>query len=402
MDNVAIRQQTTRFVCVFNRARDGYQVPLALAEAGLLHRFVTDFYAPDIELARFLPGPLRRRQVAGLSAGAVRSVLSSFVLQSVAQVLRLPMLRVFAVTDAILASVAGRIAAHGLQALYCYHNYIPKTVPTGVPLVIFVYHPRRRADHTLLVADAEKYPEVVRSLAEEELALKTHESPIDWTRADAVVCASTFTARSVIDDGCDPWKITVIPYGIPPLHRSSIARPKAVSSAPRFLFVGQGVQRKGLHHLIRAWQLQDRGEARLTIVSYAIDPQIAALATAPGIELLGYQSKAALEALFDEADVFVMPSLVEGFGLVYLEALAHGCHVIGSPNSGLPDLALPVEAVDLISPGDVSAIANAIAHCIAKIETVGYDREAIRAAGAKWTQEKFRAAIAAHALGVLG
>ena len=50
-------------------------------------------------------------------------------------------------------------------------------------------------------------------------------------------------------------------------------------------------------------------------------------------------SQPELEQLYQQADVFVLPSLVEGFGYVYLEALARGCFCLGTWNTGLPDVA---------------------------------------------------------------
>ena len=48
------------FVCAINGGRDGYNVPAALYEAGLLTRFVTDYYAP-IQAPTWLPERLKRR-----------------------------------------------------------------------------------------------------------------------------------------------------------------------------------------------------------------------------------------------------------------------------------------------------------------------------------------------------
>ena len=48
-----------------------------------------------------------------------------------------------------------------------------------------------------------------------------------------------------------------------------------------------------------------------------------------------------------------MPSLVEGFGQVYLEALAQGCPVLGTANTCLPDLGGEADAIFLVTPGNV-------------------------------------------------
>jgi glycosyltransferase involved in cell wall biosynthesis len=307
---------------------------------------------------------------------------------------------VFVRTDAMLANGAGRVARRAHQSLYCYHDYVPRIIPAGSCLIVFVYHPLPKSEYGLLEDDSRRYPEAAASFAKERRALGQMEKCIPWDRASAVVCASSFTAESVIADGCSPDKIKIVPYGLPD------AGPKAVAEVWRsndveFLFVGQGIQRKGLHHLIRAWQLHPRMGCRLTIVSYQIDPAIASLITDASIRLLGYQSREELDSLFAAADVFVMPSLIEGFGLVYLEALAHGCHIIGSPNSGLPDLGFGPDAVSLVSPGGVAELAAAPESCSQTARVGGYNKAEIAKVAERWTQAHFRQAIGDHATQVL-
>jgi len=118
--------------------------------------------------------------------------------------------------------------------------------------------------------------------------------------------------------------------------------------------------------------------------------------------VLGYQSREDLAALFAGADVFAMPSLVEGFGLVYLEALAQGCHVLCTANTGLPDLRLDDQAATLVEPGDLAGLSRALHALAGRARSGRFDRAAIAAAAATWTQADFRRAIAAHAAGVAG
>jgi len=387
-------------VCVFNRNRDSYQVPLALAEGGRLAALVTDFYAPAGKLARLLPGFLRRRRAEGLPRRLTRSFWRAFLIQLVAEGLRLPMGPVFRLTDAMLGRAATRLATQRRAALYAYHDYIPARVPAGVPLVVFVYHPLAGTELELIARDAARFPEVLAAAQRDLGRLARRRRAIDWERAAAVVCASGFTARSVIADGCDPAKIAVIPYGLPPVvARGGRARGDGAATA-EFLFVGQGIQRKGLHHLVRAWQADPPPGARLTIVAYVLDPGIAALITDPSIRVLGYQSREDLAALFAGADVFAMPSLVEGFGLVYLEALAQGCHVLGTANTGLPDLRLDDQAATLVEPGDLAGLSRALHALAGRARGGRFDRAAIAAAAAAWTQADFRRAIAAQAAGL--
>ncbi|MEY2944263.1 MAG: hypothetical protein RLY97_2277 [Pseudomonadota bacterium] len=395
----------TKYVLAIYGTRDSYQVPLALAEVGLLERYVTDFYAPSGPLARFLPKPMRRRRVDGLPRQQTRSLWHPFLVNSAARALRLPMMRIFAYVGGYLAKAALREAEKSQQALYCYHNYVPDKLPENSCLIVFVYHPLASADYAVLAADNANYPETAESFARETYALNEFEQKLDWDQVTAVVCASSFTAKSVIHDGCDPDKITIVPYGLPevesPVAIQSAEKPIRKDGPAEFLFVGQGVQRKGLHHLIRAWQSAPRNGARLTLVSYQIDSAIASLITDPSIRLLGYQTREELDAVFAASDIFIMPSLVEGFGLVYVEALAQGCHVIGTANTGLPDLHLDDGAHSLVEPGNIAALSEIISKTQARAEAGEFDRSAIIKAGHAWTHTHFRQAIAEHAAQVL-
>lgn len=387
------------FVCVINGKRDGYQVPVALHEAGLLARFVTDYYAPD-RPPRWLPDALAQRRHPALPQAMTCSSLAGMALQYGMPRLGVPMPRVVRHTDPWLAEKAMRQARHLGAHLYCYSSYIPAgSLPAGMKLVDFEYHPLAGLSLELLRADAAQYPETAWSFANELRLAEAERDDEGWKRADAIACASQMTARSLVLAGCEPERITVIPYGFEPAGCPP-ARPQG--GAARFLFVGQGVQRKGVHHLLRAWRGVDPARARLTLVCYHIDPAMAELARQPGVELLGRQERATLDALMRASDVFILPSLIEGFGLVYLEALAAGCHVVGTPNTGLPDLPLSDGARTLVPAGDIPALGEAIEALIRRHAAGGFDVPTIAAEAGRWTWADFRARIAAHARVALG
>jgi glycosyltransferase involved in cell wall biosynthesis len=76
------------------------------------------------------------------------------------------------------------------------------------------------------------------------------------------------------------------------------------------------------------------------------------------ITLAGYLSDSEIQSLYEEADVFVYPSLYEGFGLPVLEAMACGCPVVASNVSSLPEVV--GEAGMLVDPYDVETLAHAV------------------------------------------
>lgn len=387
------------FVCAINGSRDGYQVPAALHQAGLLRRFVTDYYAPD-QPPGWLPGPMAGRRSDLLPKASTVGTPSCFLIQHSAAKLGLPMNRVFPHTDPLLGRHALAQAKRLGANLYCYSGYLPQPnqIPRGMKVVDFEFHPLPGLTLELLRQDAALYPETAWSFAQEQRYAGLERVNDSWQHADAVVCASAMTARSLEHAGCETERITIVPYGF---ETNQIAAPRPKGGPARFLFVGQGLQRKGLHHLLRAWRDVDPARARLTLVCYSIDPGIAELARQPGVELLGRQDRSALDAIMRQSDVFIMPSLIEGFGLTYLEALAAGCHIVGTSNTGLPDLPLSDAARTLVPIGDVAALGETIERLIERRESGKLDAVAIAAEARNWTWADFRARIAQHAAQVL-
>ena len=397
-----------RSYCVaFNRDRDFYQVPAALAAAGKLRALVTDLYVPDA-----LEGCWLSRKL-GLDHRHCETVPSSLVkwspealwLQMVA--LRLASSErqrseIFHRLDASLSRKAGRLALGTGAGLLLYSGYALEAFDmvkeTGLPRLLFVYHPQGGYVRRILEEDFSRHPEVAASHQRhlDEIAMNEGERVAEEIGlATGIACASSFTARSVrACMGSKNVEPAVIPYGcFPPVSRNRGRSFKA--SRPQVLFVGQGTQRKGLHHLLKVWREGLHQDADLTLVLNQVDPGIAKVVDALPYRprLLEGLSRAALTAEFECADVFVLPSLVEGFGLVYLEALAAGCHVIGTHNTGLPDLNLPDQAATITNAGDLDALKHALEAAINHAAAGNLDREAIRACATIKSWPKFREGI---------
>jgi glycosyltransferase involved in cell wall biosynthesis len=82
---------------------------------------------------------------------------------------------------------------------------------------------------------------------------------------------------------------------------------------------------------------------------------------APHVRLLGRAGEELLHALYARADIFVHATRYEGSSLVTLEAMAHGLPVVATRAGGIPDKVLDGETGRLVEPGDVDALANAVA-----------------------------------------
>jgi glycosyltransferase involved in cell wall biosynthesis len=245
------------------------------------------------------------------------------------------------------------------EAFTARYSHAPKRV-------LFQYHPHPALESRLIAEDRRRFPGYGESFTDghggrvsESLVNRERES---WRHADAIICASAFTQRSLLEAGCDARLCHVVPYGIDMPGETT-----TLPATDRFeaLFVGSGGQRKGLHHLLLAWQRATLpAGSRLTIVSRAIDDGIGRLASRThGVEIRASVERGERDALYSSSHLMVMPSLVEGFGHVYLEAMAHGCPVLGTPHSGLPDLGGEGDGIFMVAPGELDQLT-------AKLETL--------------------------------
>jgi glycosyltransferase involved in cell wall biosynthesis len=397
----------SEFVVAFNRDRDFYQAPAALAEVGKLSCLVTDLYMPDAIAGSWLP------RKAGLDHRHCELVPSTFVKCSPKvvwwQMADLRWARgddgrseIFHRIDSHLSILAGREASRSGAGLFLYSGYALEAFKMlrdgGVPRLLFVYHPQGDYVRKILEEDASLYPVVAISHQRhlDEITMNEGERVAEEVGlATGIACASSFTARSVRAclDKTD-LEPAVIPYGcFPPVPEDLSGKRKA--SRPQVLFVGQGTQRKGLHHLLKVWREGFHRSADLTLVLNQVDPGIMALLNGLPARprLLEGLDRKDLLAEFERADVFVLPSLVEGFGLVYLEALAAGCHVIGTRNTGLPDLGAPPEVATVISAGNLEELQAALEVGLARASREKFDRNLIRSFAATRTWENFRQGI---------
>jgi glycosyltransferase involved in cell wall biosynthesis len=394
------------YVCAFRGRRDSYQVPLALAEGSLLDQFITDAYAVPwlSNLSRLAPRLLREkaafRQEPGIPTNHVRCLWGMTAVEHLVCYLGYSPTKTRAKLDPHFSWAAARRAVRTQANLFLYSPYAWEAFTAKYPhtprKVLFQYHPHPTLEQRIFVEDNAKHPGFGESFAGERtcpLPEKLVGRERDcWRYADSIICASTFTRRSLLEAGCDERRCHIIPYGI---DLPSVDPESPPTDSFHVLFVGSGGQRKGLHHLLLAWQKAALPNcSKLTLVCRIIDHEIERLAAAtPRVVVIRGASQRQLTELYSSSCLFAMPSLVEGFGQVYLEALAQGCPVLGTANTCLPDLGGEAEGVFLVSPGNIDELTN-------KLETLGQIlplnkkmRMAARSCAAKFSWAAFRARI---------
>jgi glycosyltransferase involved in cell wall biosynthesis len=182
--------------------------------------------------------------------------------------------------------------------------------------------------------------------------------------AHRIVVGSSFARDTLVRHGVAESKITVNPYGVDWDRFAGTPRPPAAGRQPRFLFVGSLLGRKGVPYLLEAWRRLGPVGAELWLagsghVEKSLEREL------PGLKLLGRVPHAEVPALFAASDVFVLPSLLEGFSLTVLEALASGLPVIATPNTGAAEALRDPALGRLVTAGSVDELEAALRHYLA-------------------------------------
>ena len=179
-----------------------------------------------------------------------------------------------------------------------------------------------------------------------------------YAQADAITVPSTMAARSFVEMGVPASKLHVIPYGVRLESFRPIAEPPGTSFD--VLFAGSVGLRKGVPYLLEAFAKLRHPQKRLRVVGAVQEDLRTVLPKLPmdDGELLGSLPQPELAALMSRSHVLVLPSIEEGLALVQAQAMACGCPVICSTNTGGEDLFSDGVEGFIVPIRDAVALAN--------------------------------------------
>lgn len=217
------------------------------------------------------------------------------------------------------------------------------------PLVALVHHP--------LGLESGLAPEVARKLIENERDV--------LAQARAVIVTSATTRDTLISDFAVPAaRITIAEPGTEPAERASGSGRDEIE----LLSVGTITPRKGHVVLVEAlsqlahlpWHLTLVGsEMRDPSCAQALHEAIAAHGLQERIAFTGECEADALAQVYAGSDLFILPSLYEGYGMVLAEAMARGLPII-TTTGGAAAATVPDAAALKVAPGDVEALRAAL------------------------------------------
>jgi glycosyltransferase involved in cell wall biosynthesis len=388
-------------------ARDHYQLPLALHEEGLLHSLVTDMYLPaDRKWFFFSPDSFLNREVlsrrfcAGLDSRKVR--VSKSALLTFGLMKAVPKLKLNRLKDKFLGRKARSIALRHNAPLFCYSYYASEAfkqeeqTPRG--RFLFQLHPHPRTVRGILLDEIEMVPHAEKSLRmEHELFLgqkEFDELANEPHLANGWVVASSYTSRTLSEHKIPIDQIHVVPYGVD--SNSFPQRRKPPDRVKRFTvaYVGSLVQRKGLSYLLDALRMLKSKNIRVLLCGRGfVDQELLKQYSDVHTEISIGLSTGDLVRRMHEADVFVLPSLAEGFAHVVLESMSCGIPVIATDHTCAPDVITDGKDGFIIPIRDAHRIAERLEWAIAHRPEIVSMGEAAALQARCFTWQRFRSGV---------
>jgi glycosyltransferase involved in cell wall biosynthesis len=254
---------------------------------------------------------------------------------------------------AIRRALGNRLAGGGYAFSLQTQSLFAGSVP-GVPHFVYTDHTelvnRYYPDHDATNEPPERWLELERGIYE---------------HARLVFTMSSHVSRSLSEHySIDPARVQCVLAGANVARAHASARTEPDYGSKRILFVGRRWERKGGPDLLAAFRLvrEHDPEASLAIVGCSPDASLA------GVEVLGELGPERLDEQYGRAAVFCMPSLVEPFGIVFIEALSRGLPVVATSIGALPDIVEPGASGYLHEPHDTQGLAASLGALIADPE----------------------------------
>lgn len=351
-----MRTMPPRITVAMLGARRHYAVPRLLHEAGLLKRFYTDSYLdnkPWLKMAlRTIPAMVRPSAIQRW-LGRCDSVLppekvQSFELFGLWYAWALSRVQTSSQKETICLNAAKRFNHRILGAGLADSNIIwgfngavlelfQAAKKQGILCVMEQTILPKYLEIQLLCEEVERWPGWEPGLVIPEMgsSMSMREEQ-EWAMADCILAGSEFVRSGLIECGVPEKKIRVVPYGtdisrvLPKTQRV----PTASNQPLKILFAGHVGLRKGVPDLLQALQQFKSGEIEVQIAGgITLNPE-RLKQIGNHVQFLGCVPRAQMQQLFHWADVFVLPSIVEGSAAVTYESLMSGVPVITTRNAG--------------------------------------------------------------------
>jgi glycosyltransferase involved in cell wall biosynthesis len=217
--------------------------------------------------------------------------------------------------------------------------------------------------------------------------------------ADYIFVPSEIVKSSLLELNVSKDKILKVPYGV----NIDLFKPKKYYSKDRklkILYVGAVEKRKGIEILLEAIKRINSKDIELFVVGKVTDAKKEIKKYTGLFSLLGYLHHDMIVKLYQECDIFVLPSFLEGFSQVIMEAMASGLPVIVSDKTGVSEIIEDGESGFIVPSGDIEKLKEKILYFL-------HNKEAIEKMGgmaakriSQYTWENYRKNIVDNILKV--
>ncbi len=198
----------------------------------------------------------------------------------------------------------------------------------------------------------------------------------EYNLADVMLCPSEFVVKTFLDQGFSRSKLVRFFYGVDEKLFYPHQSKKNLKHGLTMIFVGVCAVRKGLHYALDAWLKSSASSNGTFLVAGEFLPEykkkLTSMLSHPSVRVLGHRTD--IPELMRKSDLFVLPSIEEGFGLACTEAMASGCVPLVS--EACTDLCRHMENALVHRVGDVMALLEHINMLNSQPETLARLRDA--------------------------
>jgi len=256
-----------------------------------------------------------------------------------------------------------------LHFTYDFYKITIKKEKISVPIIATLHHPWS-AERRFIKAKIPLFrPAYFRRLVVLSYFAKMSKEICE--NADKLIAISKYTAQSYISEfHVPPDKIEIIPNAVdtnkfhPAVDGYEVRKKLNLEERDRVvLFVGRLDYNKGIEYLLRSFsRINEEGtEARLVIVGEgALKKYICKYPLKNSIIPVGHVSEEDLPKFYAASNLVVLPSLMEGFGITLLEAMASGKPCVATRAGGVEDVVINGETGLLVPPADSYSLCHAI------------------------------------------
>ena len=211
-------------------------------------------------------------------------------------------------------------------------------------------------EEKLVQAESEKWPgwQALHGKIPEEYYDRCRQ---EWGTASMVLVYSKWTRQAIIDQGADAEKVVVVPLAY---ETSNSPQPRSIrrDEPLTVLWLSTVSLRKGIPYLLEAARLMQHRPIKFVVAGQLMISEKAVATAPPNVQFIGRVLRGTAAAVYQSADLFVLPTISDSFALTQVEAMSYGLPVIATDRCG--QVITPGIDGQIIPSSDANALAAAI------------------------------------------